>query len=170
MAEIAYIGIGSNQGDRINYLRRGLAAVTAGPDVSLLLASSIFENPPIGAVPQPDFLNAVFSIETSLEPVDLLRHMRLIEDRFGRQRTIHWGPRTLDLDLLLYGELQIGTEELSLPHPLMLERCFVLIPLCEIVSDLRHPVTGELLSTQAEALNCGGDLRRLEGSRLVAGT
>ena len=141
MPERAHLAIGSNLNERRTYLEAGLAAISALPDTSLAAVSHIYEPPPLGPVAQPDFLNAVCAIDTLLPPQELLAAMLNIENNYLRQRRIHWGPRTLDLDLLLYGDRVVDGPDLHLPHPHMNNRSFVLRPLCEIVPDLRHPVT-----------------------------
>ena len=168
MGDTAYIGIGSNLGDRLTYLRQGLSGVVFSPAIRLLATSSIFSSDPLGSVDQPDFLNAVFAVDTFLEPEALLRHMRAIEEAHGRQRTIRWGPRTLDLDLLLYGDRRIRNDVLTLPHPLLLERCFVLVPLCELAADHRHPTTGSRLSDHLRDLDCGDNLERYDAEWAVS--
>jgi len=137
------VGIGSNLGDRQTHLTDGLAGLLAVPRIELHAVSSVYATAPFGYTDQPAFLNAVFAVHTGLSPQDLLRAMQHIENSHHRQRRIHWGPRTLDLDLLLYGTCRIDTGDLLLPHPHMTARAFVLAPLCEIAPDLRHPVTGE---------------------------
>lgn len=167
MAELAYIGLGSNLGDRLAHLRRAVVELTAYPGVCLEAASSVYETAPQGYLDQPFFLNAVLSVRTCLAPFALLKVMGQIEARHGRQRPIHWGPRTLDLDLLLYGQEQIDTPELVLPHPRLTERAFVLAPLCELAPDLRHPLTGKLLSLYLGELEKVQPVQRL-GSLLPA--
>jgi len=161
MAEQAYIGIGSNLEDRRAYLQAGLTEVVAVPGVELEAVSSVYETAPLGPVDQPFFLNAVFSVRTTLSPAKLLGAMQAIENRHHRQRRIRWGPRTLDLDLLLYGQVQVETEDLVLPHPHMAERCFVLVPLCEIAPDLRHPRTGRPFAAGLRELDCARQARRV---------
>jgi 2-amino-4-hydroxy-6-hydroxymethyldihydropteridine diphosphokinase len=158
MAEIAYVGLGSNQGDRCGYLESGVRQIELDPGVRLVATSTVYETPPIGYVPQPHFLNAVVSIETALAPAQLLRILRRVEDDHGRQRRIRWGPRTLDLDLLIHGEEIVETEELILPHPRLTARCFVLVPLCEIAPDLRHPVSGKALQEYESELVCSREV------------
>jgi 2-amino-4-hydroxy-6-hydroxymethyldihydropteridine diphosphokinase len=169
MAEIAYIGVGSNLGDRLGYLEAGLGELAAVPGVAIESVSSVYETAPQGYVDQPSFLNAVFSLRANLSPQDLLATMQGIEDRHHRQRRIHWGPRTLDLDLLLFGDRQWCTAELVLPHPHMADRCFVLVPLCEIAPDLRHPLTGRPFRGYAQSLDCACQVRCL-GALLVLTT
>ena len=153
MPEQAYIAIGSNLGDRHAYLEAGLKEVAALPNTHLTEVSQAYETPPVGPVEQPDFLNAVFAIETSLAPEPLLAALLSAEKKHQRQRRIHWGPRTLDLDLLLYGERIVESADLTLPHPHMHERSFVLVPLCEIAPRLSHPVTGRPFTEYLAELN-----------------
>ena len=161
MTELAYIGIGSNLGNRSAFLAAGLAELTAIAGVDLEAVSSVYETAPVGYLDQPSFLNAVFSARTALPPLELLRAMQRIESDHQRQRQIHWGPRTLDLDLLLYGPVQFETEELTLPHPHLAERLFVLAPLCEIAPDLRHPATGESLTASLQRLDGDQSIHRV---------
>lgn len=158
---LAYIGIGANLGDRRIYLTAGLAELLAVPGIELHAISSVYATAPIGYTDQPPFLNAVFSVHTSLLPRDLLRAMQRIENSHHRQRRIHWGPRTLDLDLLLYGTWRIDTGDLLLPHPQMTERAFVLAPLGEIAPDLRHPVTGKPFADSLRELDEDQGVRRI---------
>ncbi len=159
MPERAYIAIGSNLGDRRAYLEAGIREVAALPGTRLAATSRAYETRPLGPVAQPDFLNAVFAIETSLTPEPLLAALLAAEKKHQRQRHIHWGPRTLDLDLLLYGERIVESADLTLPHPRMNERRFVLVPLCEIAPDLHHPITSLPFATHLAALADGGDAR-----------
>ena len=153
MPERAYIAIGSNLGDRHAYLEAGLKEVAALPGTRLTAVSRAYETPPLGPVAQPDFLNAIFAVETSLAPEPLLAALLAAEKKHQRQRRIHWGPRTLDLDLLLYGERVVESATLTLPHPHMHERSFVLVPLCEIAPRLSHPVTGRPFADYLATLN-----------------
>lgn len=131
MTAKAFIGLGSNLGDREAYLRGALAGL-AQQSGKILAYSGLYETEPVGYRHQPRFLNAVVCIETDLPPEDLLDVLLEIERTFGRERAIRWGPRTLDLDLLLYGERTVRTERLTVPHPRMFERSFVLMPLLEL--------------------------------------
>ena len=158
MAEVAYVGLGSNQGDRCGYLASGVRQIELDPGVRLVATSTVYETPPIGYTPQPHFLNAVVSIETAVAPAELLRILRRVEDDHGRQRRIRWGPRTLDLDLLIHGAEIVETEELILPHPRLTARCFVLVPLCEIAPDLSHPVSGKALQEYESELVCSREV------------
>lgn len=135
MERTAYLALGANIGDReanlreaVNLLREGGCTVTA--------ASSLYLTTPVGPVDQPDFLNAVIRIKTALDPHDLLGLCRKIEQTLGRERTIRWGPRVIDIDILLYENVILNEDELVIPHPRMLERAFVMIPLAEIAPDI----------------------------------
>ena len=140
----AYIALGSNLGDRELNLLRGVAEIGRLPDSRVTALSSFYETSPVGAVKQDAFYNAVLRLSTGLAPRSLLNHLLRIEDEtFKRVRTIHQGPRRMDLDLLLYGDRAINEEDLVVPHPRMAERRFVLQPLCEIAPDLLHPLTGK---------------------------
>ena len=139
MTETVYLALGSNIGDRIKHLREGLSALKNSPNFKLETCSNIYETSPIGEVVQPRFLNAVCKGHWKGPPSQLLLDVQKIEHVCGRQRQIHWGPRTLDIDLLLFGDRVINTEKLTVPHPFMTERDFVLIPLCQIEPELKHP-------------------------------
>ena len=136
-AAIAFIGLGSNQGASLKILQTAVAAIAALPDSRCLQVSSLYASKAAeGAADGPDFLNAVLKLETHLSPVVLLQHLQVIENTAGRER--HWrhAPRTLDLDILLYGDRQIDTVALQIPHPRMAQRAFVLKPLWEISPSL----------------------------------
>ncbi len=151
---IAYIGIGSNLGDREENVRRAVELL--GQRAGLITASSsLFETEPWGVADQPRFINAACGLETSLSPHELLVALRAIELEMGRDRCTEqrWGPRVIDLDILLYGDLVLDTPELTIPHPRMHERIFVLAPMAEIAPETTHPVLGlcmaDLLGTLA---------------------
>jgi 2-amino-4-hydroxy-6-hydroxymethyldihydropteridine diphosphokinase len=139
----AYIALGSNLGDRQAHLRRALGAVALLPGVELVTVSRFIETEPVGPQDQGLFLNAAAKLETSLEPGVLLSALLDIERRLGRparEDRRHWGPREIDLDLLLYGDRVLDQPGLTVPHPHLHERAFVLEPLCEVASDVTHPV------------------------------
>jgi 2-amino-4-hydroxy-6-hydroxymethyldihydropteridine diphosphokinase len=147
-----YIGLGSNLGNRRAYLRAGIRDLAAALGMCFTQASSVYLSPPAGPVAQPDFYNAAAAFTTTLPPTQLLRLLLKTEDIHGRQRKIHWGPRTLDLDLLLYGQCRIDTPNLKIPHPYLTRRDWVLMPLEEIAPDLADPQTGLELRTHLETL------------------
>ena len=128
----AYLSLGSNMGDRMKYLCDALSLIALNPAVMITDVSSVYETDPVGYTDQDCFLNLVCRIETTLEPLQLLHFLQETENRLGRVRTIRYGPRTIDLDLLTYENIVLDTEGLTLPHPRMHERAFVLIPLAEI--------------------------------------
>lgn len=141
MPAIAYIGIGSNIGDReANCLRAVEFLAEAG---RVIAVSSLYCSEPVGYRSQEDFINAVVALETGRSPLDLLAACQSIEDRLERKRTVRWGPRTIDLDILLYGDLVMTLPELVIPHPLMAVRRFVLVPLAEIAPGAMHPVLNQ---------------------------
>jgi 2-amino-4-hydroxy-6-hydroxymethyldihydropteridine diphosphokinase len=138
----AYVGLGSNLGDRAAYLLLGLSALSRLPKTHLLRLSPVYETDPVGP-PQPPYLNMVAELETELSPKGLLAEMLRIEKALGRERRERWGPRTLDLDLLLYGDLVLEEAGLSVPHPRLHERAFVLVPLLDLLPKGRHPLLGQ---------------------------
>jgi len=150
MGTLALIGLGSNLGDRKAQLDLAVAALAEVPGVAIRAVSRYHETVPVGGPPrQGDYLNAAAVVETTLDPLDLLHILQEIERRAGRIRTVRWGARTLDLDLLLFGDRVIETFELQVPHPWMAVRRFVLEPLAEVAPQAVDPVTG---STVAELL------------------
>jgi 2-amino-4-hydroxy-6-hydroxymethyldihydropteridine diphosphokinase len=138
----AYVGLGSNLGDRAAHLLLGLSALSRLPKTHLLRLSPVYETAPVGP-PQPPYLNMVAELETELSPTGLLAEMLRIEKALGRERRERWGPRTLDLDLLLYGDLVLEEAGLSVPHPRLHERAFVLVPLLDLLPEGRHPLLGQ---------------------------
>ncbi|WP_096441089.1 2-amino-4-hydroxy-6-hydroxymethyldihydropteridine diphosphokinase [Alteribacter populi] len=135
----AYIALGSNIGDREKTLTEAIEKLEVNPSITLLEKSSVYETDPVGFTEQSAFLNMVIYIKTSLSPLDLLDFLQHIESTLGRKRDLRWGPRTIDLDILLYNKENIKLERLEIPHPRMYERGFVLIPLSEIEPKLRFP-------------------------------
>lgn len=134
-----YLGLGSNMGDRVRMLRDALGRLDAAAGVSVLRRSSVYETSPWGDTSQPPFLNMVALIRSSLAPNALLREAKRIEAEVGRRPRRRWGPREIDIDLLLCEGLEVDTPDLQVPHPLILQRQFVLAPLAELAPDLLMP-------------------------------
>jgi 2-amino-4-hydroxy-6-hydroxymethyldihydropteridine diphosphokinase len=132
----AYLGIGSNIGSRLGYLQLAVTELVRTPGIDVVGLSRVYETEPVGGPPQDLYLNAVVAIDTDLEPHDLLRECLRIEERAERERAERWGPRTLDVDVLLVGDYRIDDADLTLPHPRMWERGFVLAPLRDVAPDL----------------------------------
>jgi len=132
----AYIALGSNLGDRLGYLQLGVDALARESGVVVLAVSRVYETAPVGGPPQDAYLNAVVAIETTLEPGELLHSCQHVEELAARERKERWGPRTLDVDILLIDGVRADTEDLTLPHPRMWERGFVLAPLRDVAPDL----------------------------------
>lgn len=135
----AYVGLGSNMGEREANLRLAVELLDATDGVEVTGVSSIYETDPVGYLDQPDFLNAVVEVETSLSPRELLLATKEIERRQARRRDVRWGPRTIDLDILLFGDLRISEPDLNVPHVEVSNRAFVLAPLVEIAPNLALP-------------------------------
>jgi len=136
---IAYLGLGSNVGDRLGYLAGAVRKMREGTEVKTLRLSGIYETEPVGIKAQPTFLNTVVEALTSLSPVMLLERVKGIEKELGRRERMRWGPREIDIDILLFGEEQVEAPPLSIPHPEMTRRRFVLEPLAEIAPGVMHP-------------------------------
>jgi len=161
----AFIGLGSNLGDRETMIRMALDDLARMPSTQLIRASSLYDSEPVGEVEQPNFLNAVAMIETAMTPRQLLWNLLLIEKRLGRVRPQQrWGPRTIDLDLLLYDRLILDEPDLKVPHPEMTRRSFVLVPLVELEPLLVHPITGQTFLHHLSGLGERPPVRR--GNRL----
>ncbi|MGJ5710678.1 2-amino-4-hydroxy-6-hydroxymethyldihydropteridine diphosphokinase [Staphylococcus equorum] len=137
--EYAYLGLGSNVGERASQLDEAIRILDNTDGIQVTQKSPIYETEPVGYVDQPQFLNQCIEIYTSLTPQDLLKECLHAEQQLHRVRDIRWGPRTLDVDILLFGNHIIDEENLNVPHPRMLERAFVLIPLNDIASDCVEP-------------------------------
>ena len=144
---LAYIGFGSNIGDRLVHIQNAIQTLSKAEGITLQKISSLYKTDPVGYEAQAQFLNGVAAIQTSLSPLSLLHTLKDIETAVGRQHRIRWGPREIDLDILIYGDLCLRTEKLILPHPEMHLRSFVLVPLAEIAPDLVHPVFQETIQT-----------------------
>ncbi len=135
-----FLSLGSNLGDRENNLIEAVKEIDNNIDINITGASNIYETDPVGYVDQGKFLNMAVAVETSLAPLKLLKELQLVEKKLKRTREIHWGPRTIDIDILVFDDMEINLPELVIPHPRMFERAFVLIPLMDLC------VEGKLLS------------------------
>ena len=153
----AYISIGSNLGDRMGYIKKALHLINVQEKVQLTRVSSFYETEPVGYLDQAKFINGVFSLETAHSPHALLQILQGIETSLERKRTVRWGPRTMDLDILLFSNIVLQDSVLTVPHPRLVERAFVLVPLAEIAPSLLHPVTGKTISQHLEELGGLGE-------------
>ncbi|ABS20444.1 2-amino-4-hydroxy-6-hydroxymethyldihydropteridine diphosphokinase [Bacillus cytotoxicus] len=141
MKNTVYIALGSNIGDRYTYLTQAVDLLDKNSNVQVEDVSSVYETDPVGYTDQNRFLNIVIKISTNLLPQELLTVTQKIENELGRKREIRWGPRTIDLDILLYNQDNIETENLIVPHPRMFERAFVIVPLLEINQDIEQNIS-----------------------------
>jgi len=164
MRHIVYIGIGSNLGDKIGQCERAIAEILRVDQHKLLAKSSLFKTKPIGDTSQDWFVNGVIKIETDLEPLELLQVLQEVESRLGRRKTSRWGPRTIDLDILFYDGEEVQMENLQIPHPLLHERQFVLIPLAEIDRGFVHPVLKRSIGELLEDLKENQGVKKLKPS------
>ena len=154
MPHTVFLALGSNLGDCLANLQAAIAALK--PEIFNLVCSPIYETPPWGYLDQPKFLNQVIQAETDLQPVDLLSHLKQNETRLGRQPGIQYGPRLIDLDILFFDDLIIDSPPLTIPHPHLEGRGFVLLPLAQIAPDLRHPVLGITIREMLAGANIDG--------------
>ena len=160
----AFLGLGSNLGDRGGMLSAALGLL-AGRDLRIVRTSRVYESQPWGKTDQPAFLNQVVEIETALSPHALLGRCREVEDALGRVRRERWGPRTIDIDILLYGDCVIDTPALVVPHAELRRRAFVLIPLAEVAPALRLP-TGETVHDLLRAVPDRATVRAAAGANM----
>ncbi|CAM3396902.1 2-amino-4-hydroxy-6-hydroxymethyldihydropteridine diphosphokinase [Nosocomiicoccus ampullae] len=149
----AYLGLGANIGERHENLKRAIQLLNAGPHVEVAKESSIYETAPYGKTDQPDFLNMVLEVKTDLEPIELLEFCLSVENELGRVREEVWGPRIIDIDVLMYEDLEIDIDNLIVPHEEMHLRKFVLEPLNEIAPNAVHPTFNKTVKELLDELN-----------------
>mgnify|MGYP006272592975 FL=1 len=150
----SYLGLGTNLGEREENLRRAVKLLKSFPELEVIKVSSIYETEPWGYEEQNDFLNLCLELETTLSPQQLLEKCQAVEDKMGRKREKRWEPRVIDVDILLYDDLELETSDLIVPHPRMQERAFVLIPLQELKPDLM--VQGNTIAGCLEKISTAG--------------
>lgn len=165
---IAYIGLGSNLGDCQGNLRAALSGLDGHPEVTLVKTSSFYQTPPLGPQGQPDFINAVAQIRTSLSCREFFEVLNTVEQDMGRKRNFHWGPRTIDLDLLLYDDAVVDEPDLKIPHPQMHLRSFVLKGMCELDGEMVHPQIGRSMRQLYQRLNGRDFFRDPQKPQLVS--
>jgi len=148
----SFLGLGSNKGDRFSFLKKALEFLNEDKDIKLLAVSTIYETRPFGVENQRNFLNAVALVKTSLEPRAFLNKLKSIEKEVGRREGIRWGPREIDIDILLYGNLVLHEGNLNVPHKGLTTRDFFLFPLLELKPDAVHPESGKRLKEYLEKI------------------
>ncbi len=163
----AYVGMGANLGGRATTLRCAAASLGEHSAIRLIGGSDLYETEPVGYTDQPDFLNAVLKLGTALSPRRLLDVLLDVERAYGRVREEKWGPRTLDLDLLLYDREVVDEEGLRVPHPCIHERAFVLVPLCDLDPDGLHPLLNQAYRRLAHRVDSACCIRRVKGQSLL---
>lgn len=158
----AYLGLGSNLGNRLAFLRGGRDMLIDSPAIELIQTSGVYETEAVGGPPDnPFFLNVALEIQTSLDPRQLLEVCQAAEDEFGRSRPVRWAPRTLDIDVLFYADRILAEEDLIIPHPRLQERAFVLVPLKEIAPNFRHPLLDQTIAELAAVSSGAAELAPL---------
>lgn len=162
--ETIYLGLGTNLGDRIANLRAALDGLAE--ELVITAVSPIYQTPPWGVIDQPDFLNLCLQAKTNLPPLELLAFVKALEVQLGREPAKRWGPRLIDIDIIFYANQLIETESLTVPHPHLAERAFVLRPLADIVPTFVHPHLGESVATLAARVGDDGIRPYLQESRL----
>ncbi len=151
---IIFLALGTNLGDRPANLRAAITSLP--PAIRVVTKSPVYETPPWGFADQPAFLNMVVKSETQLPPLELLKHLKLLETGLGRVPAIRWGPRRIDMDILFYDNLVLDMPGLTLPHPRLYERAFVLVPLADLAPDLVHPILNRTIRELLAAVDTIG--------------
>jgi 2-amino-4-hydroxy-6-hydroxymethyldihydropteridine diphosphokinase len=154
-----YLSLGSNLGDRLQYLKEAIQRIEAPDRISIKKISPMYETAPVGYKNRPQFLNLVLKVNTSLKPLPLLECLLTIEEKMGRKRSGKWGPRNIDVDILLYDDLIVNSDQLTIPHPRMHERRFVLVPLAQIAPKLLHPLLKKNVSKLLESCEDNSKVR-----------
>ena len=147
-----YAGLGSNLGNKRENIIRAIYRIDAYEEICVKEKSGFYDTSPVGGPQQPDYVNCVIGLETEIEPQTLLKEFKKIEIELGRKPGVRWGPRVVDLDILLYGDRIVNDRNLKIPHERMHERAFVLEPLCEISPKIKHPVSGISISELLEKI------------------
>ncbi|MDO8445433.1 MAG: 2-amino-4-hydroxy-6-hydroxymethyldihydropteridine diphosphokinase [Deltaproteobacteria bacterium] len=163
---VAYIGLGSNMGDKTANLKRAIEELGKAPGNKVLAVSSFYETEPVGNIDQDWFINAAVKIEPGLTPRELLEILLKIEKELGRVRDTRWGPRVIDLDILIYDDLVLNEEGLSIPHPYLHERGFVLAPLAEIAPGLIHPRLKKSMSELLKGLHDSKKIKKVRRTKV----
>jgi 2-amino-4-hydroxy-6-hydroxymethyldihydropteridine diphosphokinase len=158
MGNAVYLSLGSNLGDSASMLTQALEELDRLPGTRVKRASRLYETEPVGELNQPAFLNIAAEIETVLSPLELLNAAQRIERELGREKGPRWGPRLIDIDLILWGETVMQDEDLTLPHPRFRTRAFVLAPLSEIAPDVRDPITGQTVRQLSQSPGIEGQV------------
>ena len=158
---LAFLGLGTNLGDRLDNLRQAVLALSGCGTV--LAVSPIYETAPVGVTDQPAFLNMALKLETSLTPQQLLRAIKDMEVTLGRTQTIRWGPRLIDIDILLFDQVQLNEDHLHIPHPRLCERSFALTPLADVAGNHIHPTHNQTIAQLLARLPVDDGVRRFSG-------
>jgi 2-amino-4-hydroxy-6-hydroxymethyldihydropteridine diphosphokinase len=153
-SKIIYLGLGTNLSDRLSNLQQAITSLF--PGVHVLAQSPIYETQPWGLTDQPTFLNMVLKGATHLPPLDLFEHLKSLETRLGRLPSVRWGPRLIDIDILFYSDTVLSSPQLTIPHPRLHERAFVLIPLADLAPDLLHPVLEKTIRQLLDRVDING--------------